>query len=102
MAIITPRWYESSALKWQKSYRNLFTIHKTSYNLDHDESDFIPSLIKELEYFDKLPWLKNNNMSFDSLKIVGEVDYVPWQLRVLVLIDLPAELHTMYALRFTE
>lgn len=100
MAIVTPRWFEHDSLKWQPSDRNLFVVHKTSYDLDKNGDNFVDQIIEEME--DKLQWLKDNGIGFNSLRVIGEKDLAPWQLRVAVLVDLPTELRTMYALRFTQ
>lgn len=109
MAYVT-KWYEELPSPWDIDCRGKFCIHKTVVPVDRfdktrmseSRSEFFNLLRAELEGTGKLEWLMGQGIDLYSLKIAGVNDVQNWQLKISVLVDLPAELRTMYALRFTN
>lgn len=109
MAYVT-KWYEELPSPWDIDCRGKFCIHKANYSVDRfdrtkmteSRADFFASIRTALVETGKLDWLREQGVNIDSLKVASVYDVQNWQLKISVLVDLPAELRTMYALRFTN
>jgi len=109
MAYIT-KWYEELSTPWDIDCRGKFCIHKEDYSINRfdrtkmteSRADFFASIRSALTESGKLDWLRQQGVDLNSLRIASVNDNQNWQLKISVLVDLPAELRTMYALRFAN
>ena len=104
------KWYEELPTPWDMDCRGKFCLYKTNYDIDRydrtynlsQKYEFFKQIRQDLESAGKFDWLRENGVDLNSLKITGVINQPTYHLQVAVLIDLPKELRTMYALRFTE
>lgn len=101
------KWYEDLLSPWDIDCRNKFVILKTTHPLDRNNSVeekylFFKRIRETLEESGKMDFLKENEVNLNTMRITGVINSASYQLNVAVLVDLPRELRTMYALRFTE
>ena len=102
------KWYEELPSPWDIDCRGKFAILKLSHPIrsrdDNVEAkyEFFKNIRRNLEESGKLEFLKENNIDMSSMRITGVMNMACYQIEVAVLVDLPKELRTMYALRFTE
>jgi len=101
------KWYEELPTPWDFDCRNKFVILKTTHPLTRTSSveekyEFFKHIRETLEKSGKMEFLKENEVNLNTMRITGVINQASYQLNVAVLVDLPRELRTMYALRFTE
>jgi hypothetical protein len=101
------KWYEDLPTPWDFDCRGKFVILKTTHPLDRGSSveekyEFFKRIGKTLEESGKMNFLKENEVNLNTMRITGVINQASYQLNVAVVVDLPRELRTMYALRFTE
>lgn len=108
MAYHSPLWYEELPTPWDMDCRGKFTILKTIHPLNNRDNsveakyEFFKRIREKLEETGKFDFLRENGIDIRSLKVTGCLNQACRQIDVAVLIDLPRDLRTMYALRFTE
>ena len=102
------KWYEEMPSPWDIDCRGKFAILKTTHPLSNRDNnveakyEFFKRIRETLEQTGRLEFLRENDIDLNSLRITCHVNPACWQLDVAVLVDLPKDLRTMYALRFTE
>jgi hypothetical protein len=103
----TDKWYDGLPSPWDADCRGKFCILETTYDLDvynktnfEARKDFFNHLFYLLRESGKLEWLEQNEIELNRLKVATLVDMPCYQLRVIIVVDLPDSLRTMYALRF--
>ena len=102
-------WYEDLPAPYDPDCRGKFCILEANYSLeirrDYDQlaerKEFFVRIKQFLEEEGKVEWLADNGIGLNSVRVTGVIDQPAWVLRVKVLVDLPNELRTMYALRFS-
>ena len=100
-------WYEDLPAPYDPDCRGKFCILEATYFLDMrdqlaERKGFFTKIKSYLDEQGKAEWLADNGISLDSVRITGLINMPAWQLEVKVLVDLPHNLRTLYALRFTE
>lgn len=101
-------WYHKLIYQDDLKYHGMFCLLRTHYNLssvpeqNHAKAtkEFFDWIKLQLQQHGIIDWLNENDIGLQSCHVSVLLDPGPWQLRVVVLIDLPKELRTMYTLRF--
>ena len=101
-------WYEDLPAPYDPDCRGKFCILEFVFSLDirreydqlEERKKFFLDIKRVLDEQGKVEWLADNGIGLNSVRVTGVIDQPSWMVRVKVLVDLPSELRTMYALRF--
>jgi hypothetical protein len=104
------KWIEDMPTPWDMDCRGKFCLHKydfDEYDLRYKHIDgkykLFTDVREQLNENGKLEFLESNGINFmESTKFTVVRNPHLAKITLAVLVDLPRELRTLYALRFTE